>query len=75
MSVLSNLFVFNHFSMVLISDVNSITLFEDSLDASLKTSNKITYSSRCNKSIKNFFRFVSVAVKNCKLAFVFWYTS
>ena len=42
-----------------------------SLAAALNNSKSSTYFSRDKSSIKNFFLLVSVAVKNCRLAFVF----
>ena len=75
MVVSSNLLSVNHFSTVAIFDRIPVISVDNSLDVFLNTSNSSTYSSKCNKSIKNFLRVVSVAVRNCRLAFVFWYTS
>ena len=70
-----NLLSFNHFSTIATFDLTADISRERSLEHSLNKSNNSTYSSRCSKSIRNFLRFVSVAVRNCRLAFVFWYTS
>ena len=71
MNVSLNLFVSNHFSTVASFPAMVEDILDTSFEAALKTSNNSTYFSRCNKSIRNFFLFASVAVKNCKLAFVF----
>ena len=51
-------------------DVLGISL-DDTRTASLNVSKYETYSSSFKRSIRNFLRLVSVAVKNCNDAFVF----
>ena len=71
MDVSLNLLSFNHFSTVASFPAIVFEVLDTSLDAALNISNNSTYFSKCNKSIRNFLRFASVAVRNCKLAFVF----
>ena len=71
MDVSVNLFVSNHFSTVASFPAMVDDVFDTSLDAALNTSNNSTYFSQFRRSIRNFLRFASVAVKNCKLALVF----
>ena len=71
MDVSLNLLSSNHFSTVASFPAIVFDVEDTSFEALLNNSNNSTYFSRCNKSIRNFLRFASVAVKNCKLAFVF----
>ena len=61
----------SHFSIVAIFALLVVISLEAVRTASLKVSKNDTYSSNFKRSIKNFFLFVSVAVRNCKDALVF----
>ena len=61
----------SHFSIVAIFALLLVISLDETRTASLNVSKYETYSSSFKRSIRNFLRLVSVAVKNCNDAFVF----